>query len=65
MAYSYYYQFYAGKATYLPEYKERFNKIQNELISAKKAYSEIINKIIDQGKGYGKWFNCGTSFFTC
>lgn len=44
MAYSYYYQFYAGKATYLPEYKERFNKIQNELISAKKAYSEIINK---------------------
>lgn len=44
MAYSYYYQFYAGKATYLPEYKERFNKIQNELISAKKTYSEIINK---------------------
>lgn len=44
MAYSYYYQFYAGKVTYLPEYKERFNKIQNELISAKKAYSEIINK---------------------
>lgn len=46
MAYSYYYQFYAGKATYLPEYKERFNKIQNELISAKKLIVKLLIKIM-------------------
>ena len=36
MAYSYYYQFYAGKATYLPEYKERFGFLDTPVIVIKK-----------------------------